>query len=603
MKRSIVLITLLAMLLGTAPASAQPRTRGKHAVATSRSRPTRTPPRAKPRPRPTARPTARPVRGPARATARPPRPDAAPRVMIAGAVRGPSEPRARLDAVALTPAERTADALDAILRGPLRFGTTGLYVVDAATGAELFASHPDDPLNPASNVKLIATATALDQVGPAFRYTTRLLGARPDAAGAVAGDVYLHGSFDPTLAIGGLDELAAQVAAGGVRAIAGDVVVGEQATRDGIYRARLHVEVVAGAPGAAPQVAVGPASDFIEVVNRATTSKRAKVKKKAGVTVTTALVDRGGHKRLQVIVAGTIGKGKTSAHFLSTKERHLYAAHLLRAALAKAGVTVAGDVHVAPLPAYVAEATARGVLPVPLGVHRSAPLADIVAQINKRSINWLADRVLTTTTALARGELPSMADGVDAMYAWLDRTSGIGKKDAVLDTGSGLSYRTELSPRQLVAVVRVATGAAAPSSPEEAARAAAFRRSLSVAGVDGTLRGRFRSSLRGRVIAKTGTLTGVIALSGLLDGPDGRTLAFALVTNGHSQGRKLAVRAAHEQVLTELDRYLVATAPPAAPAAPALDEPTTAIAGVAAPTSELDTADDGLADDDAPATP
>ncbi|MBK7072501.1 MAG: D-alanyl-D-alanine carboxypeptidase/D-alanyl-D-alanine-endopeptidase [Myxococcales bacterium] len=591
MKRSIVLVTLLALLVGTSPASAQPRTRGKHPVATSRSRPTRAAVRTKRPPRPAPRAALRPAK----------RQDAAPRVMIAGAVRGPSEPRGRMDAVALTPAERTADALDAILRGPLRFGTTGLYVVDAATGAELFAIHPDDPLNPASNVKLIATATALDQVGPAFRYTTRLLGARPDADGAVAGDVYLHGSFDPTLAVGGLDDLAGQVAAAGVRAIHGDVVVGEQATRDGIYRARLHVEVAAAAPGAAPTVAVGPASDFLEIVNRATTSKRAKVKKKAGISVTTALVDRGGHKRLQVIVAGTIGKGKTSAHFLSTKERHLYAAHLLRAALAKAGVTVDGDVHVAPLADYVTAATARGVLPVPLGAHRSAPLADIVAQVNKRSINWLADRVLTTTTALARGELPSMADGVDAMYGWLERTSGIGRKDAVVDTGSGLSYRTELSPRQLVAVVRVATGAAAPTDPTQAACADAFRRSLSVAGVDGTLRGRFRSSLRGRVVAKTGTLTGVIALSGLLDGPDGRTLAFSLVTNGHSQGRKPAVRAAHEQVLAELDRYLAATAPAAPAVEPA--EPATAIAGAAAPVSEIDTADDGLADDAAPATP
>lgn len=586
MKRTVALVALLAILVGTAPVSAQPRTRGKHPAATTRSRPTRAAVHAKARPRPAARPT--------------PRKDVAPRVMIAGAVRGPSEPRGRKDAVALSPAERTADALDAILRGPLRFGTTGLYVVDAATGAELFASHPDDPLNPASNVKLIATATALDQLGPGFQYQTRLLGPRPDAAGVVTGDVYLHGSFDPTLSQGGLDDLARQVAARGVRAIHGDVVVGEQATRDGIYRAGLNVAITAGAPGAAPTVVVGPASDFLEVVNRATTSKRAKVKKAAGLTVSTARIDRDGHARLQVTVAGMIGKGKTAARYLATKDRNLYTAHLLRAALAKAGVAITGDVHVAALPTYVAAATAAGVLPVPLGEHRSAPLGEIVAKVNKRSINWLADRVLTTTTALARGELPSMADGIDAMYAWLERTNGITRKDAVIDTGSGLSYRTALSPRQLVGVVRVATGAAPPTSPEQAACAAAFRRSLSVAGVDGTLRGRFRSPLRGRVVAKTGTLTGVIALSGLLDGPDGRTLAFSLVTNGHSAGRKLAVRAAHEQVLAVLDRYLAAVAPAAAePAAPA------PVADEAAPAtaSELDTIDDGLADDAAPATP
>jgi hypothetical protein len=66
------------------------------------------------------------------------------------------------------------------------------------------------------------------------------------------------------------------------------VVVGEQPTRDGIYRASIRVAVTAGAPGQPPTVTAGPASDYFEIVNRATTSKRAKVKKAAGISVSSA---------------------------------------------------------------------------------------------------------------------------------------------------------------------------------------------------------------------------------------------------------------------------------------------------------------------------
>ena len=87
-----------------------------------------------------------------------------------------------------------------------------------------------------------------------------------------------------------------------------------------------------------------------------------------------------------------------------------------------------------------------------------------------------------------------------------------------------------------------------------------------------------------------------IALSGLLEAPDGRTLAFALVTNGHGARQKLGVRAGHEQVVAELDRYLAALAPPAAPVevAPAATEDGPA---VATSTSEIDRTGDDLADD------
>ncbi len=545
------------------------------------------------------------------------RPTAAAQVMVHGALRAATPPGRALGraAVELDREEATALAIEEVLRGPLRVGTTGLYVVDAATGDELFAVHPDDPLNPASNVKLISTAAAVDLLGPDFRYTTRVLGPAPDDHGVVAGDVYLLGTYDPTLTVDHVTGLARELAAAGITRIDGDVLVGPVSTRDGIYRSRVKVEVTAGAPGAAPAVAVTPATEFVVVESRATTGKKARVKG-ALTTTSTIVTAADGAPRWQITVAGTIGKGKRITRWLTTRERHLHTAHVLRAALRGGGVEVTGQVAVRELPAYVDQSVTGGRLPVTLAVHRSPPLERIIAQVNKRSINWLSDRVVATAAALAQDELPSMDRGLDAMYAWLARATRIERDDLLVDTGSGLSYRTRFSARQIVDVLRAGAGLAPPPGADPAhvaACAAAWRRSLAVAGVDGTLRHRFKTrKLRGRVVGKTGTLSTVIALSGLLEGPGGRTLAFALVTNGHAPSRKHQVRTAHEQVIAILDDYLVkvaraeardATTAAAAEAAAAEAAAAEAAAAEAAAGDDLGEDDEGDNETDAPLAP
>ncbi len=82
----------------------------------------------------------------------------------------------------------------------------------------------------------------------------------------------------------------------------------------------------------------------------------------------------------------------------------------------------------------------------------------------------------------------------------------------------------------------------------------AFLHSLSVGGVDGTLRHRFHE-LRGQVQAKTGTLNKAVALSGLVRHGD-HTLAFAIVTNGTDWRQRQRVRRQHERLVEALHRYL-----------------------------------------------
>ena len=472
----------------------------------------------------------------------------------------------------LTLEEQTAKQIEQLLRGPLRYGVTGLFVANANTGEPVFAVNADDALNPASNVKMISTATALELLGPDFRYQTRLMGHEPDAQGVIHGDVYLLGSWDPTLAMSDLDDIAQKLAARGVHELDGDVVVGGDPTRDGIYRAVVPLEVRGGASGGAP-IASAPAGFDLVAFKMAAKTAAGAMRPRLSYTTETAH-DAAGHLRLVVTIAGAIGKGGLTMLPLATKERTAVAAHALRAALKAHAIAVVGDVKTQELGDFIGDAVGAGGLPVELGRHESATLAEIVAHINKWSINWLADRVIQTAAALARRTTPSMEVALDAMYDWLARHPHIAKGDVIVDTGSGLSYHTRITPHALVSVLRAAGGFGRDLDP---GIAHAWLESLSISGTDGTLSRRFRAGdLRGKIRGKTGTLSTVIALTGVLDIDPLRPLVFSIVTNGDSPLSKSYVRRAHEQVLGVIAKYLAKSASPlqnAAQAPPPLPPP------------------------------
>lgn len=477
----------------------------------------------------------------------------------------------------LTLEEETAKEIQKLLRGPLRNGLTGLYVADALTGQPLFAVNADDPLNPASNVKMISTATSLELLGPDFRYPTRVLGPAP-SNGTIHGDIYLLGSYDPTLTTEDLDDLAGVLADSGITSIEGDIVVGTDPTRDGIFRAVIPLHVTAGEPGQAPTVAVPFGADHVTVTVTAKTARRAQ---RARLTYkSTVTKSETGIPLITVSVGGTIGKGGSTMYALWTRERTATAAYALRASLRAHNINMSGDYKLLELGDYIGDAVATGSLPVELARHQSKPLAEIVARINKWSINWLADRVVMTASALAHHAPPSMDLALDAMYGWLARHANLTRKDLLIDTGSGLSYRTQITPTELVAIIRAAGGftdtaakALVDAEPDPVAKA--WLDSLSIAGHDGTLRHRVRNAdVRARIRGKTGTLSTAIAMSGILDIDPSHPLAFSLVTNTDAPLSKRNVRRAHDRVMGTLCHYLAQTTKASAAAAAAPPTPT-----------------------------
>jgi D-alanyl-D-alanine carboxypeptidase/D-alanyl-D-alanine-endopeptidase (penicillin-binding protein 4) len=459
----------------------------------------------------------------------------------------------------LTLEESVAKNIEKVLRGPLRRGITGVYVADAKTGEPLFAVNADDPLNPASNVKMISTATALELLGPTFRYSTRVLGREPDTSGVIKGDVYLLGTWDPTLGQSDMENLAAQIAKRGVTKLEGDVLVGSDPTRDGMYRAMVPIKIVAGEPGQPPTATAPTGFDFVEIEMKAKTEKRARKKHKLKFSAST-IQNADGKKRIKLTITGLIGKAGEKTYNLYTRERTWMASHALRAALRSNKITVTGDVRSVELGDYIGDAVGAAGLPIELARHDSDQLQDIVRRINKWSVNWLADRVIMTAAALARRTTPSMQVAVEAMYDWMQRHPQLNKDNVVIDTGSGLSYRTRITPAEIVKVVRAA-GGFAPGGDVDQSKA--WLESLSIGGTDGTLRSRFRvNDLRGHLRGKTGSLSTVIALAGVLELDPTRPLAFAIVTNTPTRLRKGYVRKAHEQLVTLLAEYVTQTAKP-----------------------------------------
>ena len=161
-----------------------------------------------------------------------------------------------------------------------------------------------------------------------------------------------------------------------------------------------------------------------------------------------------------------------------------------------------------------------------LATHISVPVAEDVKVIDKVSQNLHAE-LLLRLLGKVYGADGSFAQGTRVVRQFLVG-AGVADGDFFLYDGSGMSPEDRIAPRAFTQLLNYASRQA--WGPD-------WRDTLPVAGVDGTLAGRFRNSpLKGRLWAKTGTLNEVNALSGYLTAASGKTLAFSILVNGRRPG-------------------------------------------------------------------
>lgn len=421
-------------------------------------------------------------------------------------------------------------ALDGILDAPaLKGGITGAIVVRVSDGETLYAHNPDTRLLPASNRKLFTTAAALEILGGDFTYTTQALAqAKPDAEGTLHGGLYLHGVGDSSLVTADLDDLAAQVAKAGVRRVTGSVYADGSAFTDGPYGqgwewddlsgeefpqiaglevndGDVAVRAVAGkSAGEAVTVTLDPPVAWPPVANSARTGPADAARRPA--------VNRP-YDGAQILVSGVWPPGTVMKQNIPVVDPPRYAAQVFLRALTAHGITVEGVVGsgAAPGGAFV------------LASHTSVPLGPYLALVNKPSDNLMAES-LVRTLGRVKGA-GGTYDAGDAVELPFFKSLGVDTNTIRLVDGCGLGRRNMVTAR---AVGQLLLGM------HRQADWKFYYDSLPIAGVDGTLRSRLKNTrAAGNVHAKTGTLTGVRALSGYVTARDGGLYVFSLLMNNY----------------------------------------------------------------------
>jgi D-alanyl-D-alanine carboxypeptidase/D-alanyl-D-alanine-endopeptidase (penicillin-binding protein 4) len=199
---------------------------------------------------------------------------------------------------------------------------------------------------------------------------------------------------------------------------------------------------------------------------------------------------------------------------------------LFREALEDTGIVVRGGVevhYVTRLEAAIASPPLQLSPRVVLAEHDSQPLREIVRVANKESRNFYAEMLLRTLAREVKHR-GTIEDGLEVLSEFAQQV-GAARGETVFADGSGLSRDDLVAPEAFVKLlIHMASGQAFDI----------FLDTLPVAGVDGTLAGRFKGTrLEGRIHAKTGTLEQVNALSGYMDLPSGKRLVFSIIGNSY----------------------------------------------------------------------
>ena len=168
-----------------------------------------------------------------------------------------------------------------------------------------------------------------------------------------------------------------------------------------------------------------------------------------------------------------------------------------------------------------------------LALHISVPVAQDVTATNKASLNLHAELLLRLLGKVHAGD-GSFAQGSRVVRQFLVN-AGVKDSDFYFCDGSGLSTQDRVAPRAFTQLLAWAS---------QQPWGLAWRDTLPVAGVDGTLANRFKNSpLKNRMWAKTGTFREVNALSGYLGTTSGKVLAFSILVNGHLPGSSAEAQA------------------------------------------------------------
>lgn len=440
----------------------------------------------------------------------------------------------------------------------VRRGRIGVKIVSLSTGKVVFENDSDKYFMPASNMKNFTVATGLEKLGADFKFVTSVYAnALPDANGVVKGDLRVFGRGDVSISTAffgtgptdaetyykGIDRLVEKIVAAGVKRVEGSIVgddsyfkgspipatwewddlqwyYGAEISALPINDNAVDLAVTPGTVGGTCFVTISPANLLFQIANTCTTTSSA-VKRNLSV-----------NKRLDrnvLEISGTMPTGDAGYRTSITVSQpaNLFVA-LLKQRLEKRGIAVTGNSRV--MPRTIAAANGQ----IEIAKLESPPFREVAAKTMKPSQNMFTETILWTLgeeTGRKNGDASDSSQlGISVMKAFL-ASIGIPADGIVPYDGSGLSRHNLITPS---AVVTLYTYMAKQSSNSQA-----WRDSLTIGGVDGTLSRRFTgTAAQNNMRGKTGTIDQVSALSGYVKTAAGEELVVSLVVNGVAEPRQ-----------------------------------------------------------------
>jgi len=423
-----------------------------------------------------------------------------------------------------------------------------IYFYDPATDKPIYAHNPDTPLIPASNMKLITTAAALDQLGPDFSYQTRIALWQGNLVVLAAGDPL---TGDPVIAqrrqkdiYAIFQDILEQLRQRKITALTGDLLIDDTIFDDQRFHPSWPVKqsdkwytaqisalnfndncidvnfAPAAQPGQIASYTLCPDTKYVNIENECK-------------TISSGSNKLGGRRPQDTNNITLFGKCRYSQTINVTIDRpSAYFGFVLAEYLLRNGIDINGKLIIKNL------RDEKGRLPGDLEIFltHTTPIREVLPEANRRSLNMVAECLFktlgayfdpNTSTSSANPAQGSWPRGRLAVEAFLKKLS-IDPALYQIDDGSGMSYENRLSARCITRVLAYML-----TQPT----ADLYRESMATPE-DGTLAKHNRFSepqYDGRIFAKTGFLNRAVALSGYAKTESGGFIIFSLITNDHTQ--------------------------------------------------------------------
>ena len=381
----------------------------------------------------------------------------------------------------------------------------------------------DVSVNPASLMKLVTTSAALELLGPSFTWRTPVYVEGVVRDGVLQGNLYLRGQGDPRLGVEKLWQLMRRVQGLGIQRIEGDIVLDRSA-----------FEVPWRDPGSFDGEPLRPYNatpDALLINFKSLLIHWVPDRLAQEVRIHTEPPLAGVQFPSQLpLTPGECGdyRSAVKADFSDPLKPRFSGAYPASCGEKLWPVAYADPTQFAPrailgmwqqLGGQLRGVVRDGVVPTqlkPVFWHESAPLAEVVRDINKYSNNVMAQQLFLTLSLQQQG-LGRQGSSQDIVNRWWRER--VAMAPPVLDNGSGLSREERITPAALARLLQVMWRS--PVMPDLMA-------SLPVAGQDGTLR---RSQTQSRAHLKTGSLRDVIGVAGYVVGQDGQRWVLVAIVN------------------------------------------------------------------------